>query len=91
MVTVAGDINIAGFQRIIAAADLMLSPFLTYAVSGLSVVSLASHLSTAFSATSKVKNEYHECDDEQDMDEPTGDMERKPAAPKQQKKDSDNQ
>ncbi len=41
-------------------------------------------------AASEVENEHHKSDDEQDMDEPTGDMERKPAAPKQQKKNGDN-
>jgi hypothetical protein len=46
---------------------------------------------TAFSAASKVKDEHHEGDDEQDMDEPTSDVERESAAPKQQKKNGDNE
>ena len=42
------------------------------------------------SATSEVQNEHHKSDDEQDMDEPAGDVECESAAPKQQQKNGDN-
>ena len=47
-------------------------------------------LSDAFPATNEVKNEHHEGDDEQDMNESTGDMKSKSTAPKEQKKNGDN-
>ena len=52
--------------------------------------SFASGISALPPTTSEVKNEYHEGDDEQNMDESTGDMERKSTGPKKQKQNGDN-
>jgi hypothetical protein len=41
----------------------------------------------AFPAAKEVKNEHHEGDHEQQMDEPPGDMKSKSTAPKEQNKD----
>ena len=47
-------------------------------------------ISVAFSAASEVKNEDHESDDKQDMDESSGDMKSKSTGPKKQKQNGDN-
>jgi hypothetical protein len=81
---------IAGFQRFTAAAD-MCPLSLTCGASVLFILSLVSRISGLFSATGELENKKNQGYDEQDMDEPTGNMERKSAAPKQQKKNGDNQ
>jgi len=48
-------------------------------------------VSTILAATGEMENENNKGYDEQDMDESPGDMERKSTAPKQQKKDGDDQ
>lgn len=94
--TAAEDFNptrfIARFQRFTAAADLcshssdvccygIVHPFahVAFANSGFS------------SAANEVENEHHECDDKKDMNESTGDVKRKSAAPKQQKKNGNDE
>lgn len=47
-------------------------------------------LSSPISATDKVKNEHHEGDDEQNVDEAPGDLESDSAAPQEQEKNGNN-
>jgi len=48
-------------------------------------------ISDAFSATGEVKNEQHEGNDEQEVNEATGDMKGKSTAPEEQDKNSDDE
>ena len=58
---------------------------------GLFNLSLAPRISTILTAPNEVENEHHECDDEQDMDKPAGDMKRESTAPKEQQKNGNNE
>jgi len=48
-------------------------------------------LALGLSATGKVKNEHHQSDDEQDVDERTGDLKSKSTAPEEQDENGDNE